>query len=54
MNIPVMVERLFIEAAIHGSGFSSKQLFIESTYKRLIHRMNECVGSMNGQWLFIE
>jgi hypothetical protein len=28
----ILVERLFIEAAIHQNGFSSKQLFIESTY----------------------
>jgi hypothetical protein len=54
-----LVEQLFIEAAIHRSGFSSKRLFIKavfikSTYKWLIHQMNESVGSMNGQWLFIE
>jgi hypothetical protein len=50
----ISVEQLFIKAAFHQNGFSSKQHFIKSTYKWLIHRMNECVGLMNGQWLFIE
>jgi hypothetical protein len=35
------VGRLFIEAAFHQNGFSSKWFFIECSQKLLSHRINE-------------
>jgi hypothetical protein len=46
------VERLFIEAAIHRNGYSSKRLFTEPTQKCTIHQMSQYGGSGNCQWLF--
>jgi hypothetical protein len=51
-----MVEQLFIEAAFHQSGFSSKQLFIEAafheTYIEVAHSLNGFF--INTLWVFDE